>query len=98
MAVIGYNDQLRNLLAGVECVLAFDTAADYLGLTNGGCREVAQIFVSEKQDVEGTEQILVPSLDDLECEERNGLVCTTVNRTIIDLLERMAMSRLLRRV
>lgn len=87
MAVMTYNDQLRYLLADVECVLAFDTAADFLGLTNGGYRAVAQIFVNKKQDIKGTEQILVPSLEALECEERNGLVCTTVNRTIIDLLE-----------
>ena len=87
MAVIAYNDQLRSLLEDIECVLAFDTAADFLGLTNGGYRPVAQIFVNEKQNIEGTEQILVPSLEALECEKRNGLVCTTVNRTIIDLLE-----------
>lgn len=87
MAVITYNDQLRNLLANVECVLAFDTAADFLGLTNGGYRSEAQIFVNKKQNIDGTKQILVPSLEELECEERNGLVCTTVNQTIIDLLE-----------
>ena len=87
MAVITYNDQLRNLLADVECVLAFDTAADFLGLTNGGYRSVAQIFVNKKQNIDGTEQILVPSLETLVCEERNGLLCTTVNQTIIDLLE-----------
>lgn len=87
MAVVAYNDQLRTLLAGVECVLAFDTAADFLGLTNGGYRPVAQIFVNKKQNVEGTEQFVVPSLENLECEERGGLVCTTINRTIIDLLE-----------
>lgn len=88
MAVIAYNDYLRHLLSNVECVLGFDTAADYLGLTNGGYRTVAQIFVNEKQNIEGTEQILVPSLETLECEKRNGLVCTTANRTIIDLLEK----------
>lgn len=65
----------------VECVLAFDTAADFFGLTNGGYRALAQIFVSKKQNIEGTEQILALSLKALECEERNGLVCTTVNRT-----------------
>lgn len=87
MAVITYNDQLRNLLADVECVLAFDTAADFLGQTNGGYRSAAQIFVNKKQNIDGTEQILVPSLETLVCEERNGLLCTTVNQTIIDLLE-----------
>ena len=63
MAVVAYNDQLRALLAGVECVLAFDTAADFLGLTNGGYRPVAQIFVNKEQNVEGTEQFVVPSLE-----------------------------------
>ena len=40
MAVITYNDQLRRLLANVRCVLAFDTAADFLGLTNGGYEQI----------------------------------------------------------
>lgn len=48
---------------------------------------MAQIFVEKKQDIEGTEQTLVPSLKNIKCEEYNGLVCTTVNQTIIDLLE-----------
>ena len=38
-----------NLLANVECVLALDTVADFLGLTNGGYRDVVQIFVNKKQ-------------------------------------------------
>ena len=32
MAVTAYNDWLSDLLRNVECVLAFDTAADFLGL------------------------------------------------------------------
>lgn len=87
MTVMAYNDHLRHLLTNVKCVLAFDTAADFLGLSNGGYRSVAQIFVEKKQDIEGTEQTLVPSLKNIKCEEYNGLVCTTVNQTIIDLLE-----------
>ena len=68
-------------------MLAFDTAADFLGLTNGGYRSAAQIFVNKKQNIDGTEQILVLSLEELACEELNGLLCTTVNQTIADLLE-----------
>lgn len=52
MAVITYNDRLRQLLANVECVLAFDTAADFLGLTNGGYRTAAQIFVNKSRILE----------------------------------------------
>ena len=44
-------------------------------------------ITKKKQNIEGTEQILVPSLEKLECEKRNGLVCTTANQTIADLLE-----------
>ena len=87
MSVVTYSDQLRKLLANKDCVLAYDTAADFLGLTNGGYRPIAQIFVSKKQNISCTEQIIVPSLETLEYEEYNGLLCTTVNQTIIDLLE-----------
>ena len=87
MAVATYNDYLRNLLGKIECVLAFDTAADYLGLTNGGYREKAQIYVRKHQMIEDAEQITVPSFSDKEYQNVNGLMCTTVNQTIIDLLE-----------
>lgn len=50
-------------------MLALDTAADFLGLTNGGYRSSAQIFVNKKQNIDGTEQILVLSLEELACEE-----------------------------
>ena len=30
-----YNDYLRDLLKDAPCILAYDTAADYLGLSNG---------------------------------------------------------------
>lgn len=55
MAVIAYNDQLRNLLANVECVLALDTAADFLGLTNGG-------YIIDLLEQNGDEQIITESL------------------------------------
>lgn len=88
MAATTYNNYLRQLLSKCKCILAFDTAADYLGLTNGGNRSAAQIFVTKEQDVEGTQQFTVPSFSQIECEEHHGLLCTTVNRTIVDLLER----------
>lgn len=88
MAVATYNDYLRKLLNEIPCILAFDTAADYLGLTNGGYREKAQIFVMEEQPATDTEQIKISSFAEKECQNRKGLLCTTVNQTIVDLLER----------
>ena len=55
MAVTAYNDWLSDLLRNVECVLAFDTAADFLGLTDGGYRSLVQIFVDKRQKIERTE-------------------------------------------
>ncbi len=88
MAVRTYNDYLRRLLGNEECILACDTAADYLGLTNGGRRDRVQIYVVRRLDIPGTEQIVIPSLAGVAAEECRGLRCTTVNQTIIDLLER----------
>lgn len=87
MAVITYKDYLRDLLRDKDCILACDTAADYLGLTNGGQRERAKIYVTRKLDIPNTEQIFVPSFSSIPVSKHRGLRCTTVNRTIIDLLE-----------
>lgn len=88
MAVISYNDHLRKLLNKIPCILAFDTAADYLGLTNGGYREKAQIFVMEKQPTVNTEQTKISSFSEKDFQNTHGLLCTTVNQTIVDLLDR----------
>lgn len=72
MAVLTYNNYLRQLLSKYECILAFDTAADFLGLTNGGYRSAAQIFVTKKQNIEGTEQIKIDSFEQIECQEYHG--------------------------
>ncbi len=87
MAVVTYNDYLRELLKDVSCVLAYDTAADYLGLTNGGYRNKVQIFVVEEQPVKGTVQIKISSFEKKLFENKGGLFCTTVEQTLIDLLE-----------
>lgn len=88
MKVFTYNDYLIDLLKGKECMLAYDTAADFLGLTNDADSPTAQIFVLKEQDIEGTEQIVIPSFENKEYMEEDGLFCTTVNQTIIDLLEK----------
>lgn len=89
--VITYDDYIYSLFRGIPCILAYDTAADYLGLTNLSCREELQIYVTEKQlipNVKNVEQIIVRSFDEKEYCEKHGMLCTTVNQTIIDLLER----------
>ena len=86
MAVAIYNDYLRDLLKNLDCILAYDTAADYLGLTNGGYRPVAQIFSKTKTGITGVQEKLVDDFQNIEYATINGLNCTIVNQTIIDLL------------
>ena len=88
MKILTYNDYLINLLKGKECILAYDTAADFLGLTNDGDSPEAKIFVLTEQNVEDTKQYLIPSFQSKEYIKKDGLLCTTVNQTIIDLLEK----------
>ena len=82
-----YNDYLRDLLKDAPCILAYDTAADYQGLSNGSSfHEAAHIYVQSPLHIEGTREHIIPSFDTVEHEMRNGLLCTTVNQTINDLL------------
>ena len=82
-----YNVYIRQILLGKPCVLAYTTAADYLGLSNGGLREYVEIFVEKYIDIPNTKQFLVPSFLGLKTNKINGLLCTTSEQTIINLLE-----------
>lgn len=87
MAVAIYNDYLRSLLKNLDCILTLDTAADYLGLTNGGYRPFAQILVKQSTGLNGVQELIVDEFDKLEYRNINGLNCTTENQTVIDLLQ-----------
>lgn len=83
-----YNDYLRDLLKDAPCILAYDTAADYLGLSNGSSfHEAAHIYVQSPLHIDGTREHIIPSFDTVEHEMRNGILCTTVNQTINDLAD-----------
>lgn len=87
MAIQTYNAYLRRLLKNAPCILAYDTAADYLGLYSGSTRpHTAKIYVTHPLCIAGTIEYRIPSFDSVEHEARNGLLCTTVNQTINDLL------------
>ena len=87
MAIYTYNDYLRDLLKDAPCILAYDTAADYLGLWSGSMNpQTAQIYVTSPLHIAGTTEYLIPSLNAVDHEKRLGLLCTTINQTINDLL------------
>ena len=87
MALYTYNDYLRDLLRDAPCILAYDTAADYLGLSNGSSLHgAAHIYVLSPLHIEGTKEHIISSFSAVEHERRNGLLCTSINQTINDLL------------
>ena len=86
-SIYTYNDYLRDLLKDAPCILAYDTAADYLGLWSGSMNPLtAKIYVCKPLYIEGTTEYPLPSFEAVEHENRLGLLCTTVNQTINDLL------------
>lgn len=87
MGIYTYNAYLRDLLKDAPCILAYDTAAEYLGLFNGTFHhDDAQIYVMSPLHIKGTKEHLLSSFEDVKYEWRGGLRCTTVNQTINDLL------------
>ncbi len=87
MAIYTYNDYLRDLLKDAPCILAYDTAADYLGLWGGSMYpQTAQIYVTSPLHIAETTEHLIPSFNAVDHEKRLGLLCTTINQTINDLL------------
>lgn len=87
MAIYTYNDYLRDLLKDAPCILAYDTGADYLGLWSGSMYpQTAQIYVTSPLHIAGTTDHLIPSFNAVDHEKRLGLLCTTINQTINDLL------------
>lgn len=80
-------DKIREKLSGVDCVLAFETASDYLGTNKMTHQRPAYyVYSTHELGIEGVECTIVDDLDKLNTVERLGLRCTTVEQTMWDLL------------
>ncbi|MBR4903296.1 MAG: hypothetical protein IKZ53_01360 [Selenomonadaceae bacterium] len=96
MKIRSYNSFLRAILRDIPCILAYDTAADYLGMTEGCDSSHINLFVDSynekleqisKENSLTIHQIVVSSFSKIRYENFNGLNCTTPEQTIIHLLE-----------
>lgn len=94
--IYSYNDLLRDVLRDIPCVLAYETAADYLGMSEGcDSMEISVFATVYNEELDGIgrkkslriRQIIVPSFDEIDYVDWHGLHCTTPQQTIIDLLE-----------
>jgi len=80
------NSEMRRLLNGLDCILCAETAADYLGLSNRLLREKITVYSTIDISSDDIECFVVPDLNSIECENVNGIFCTTEIQTLIDIL------------
>ena len=78
---------IRDKLMGMDCILAFETAADYLGICAPSVHRWAYfVYSREELNIEGVVCKVVDSYENLEIVEDRGMRCTSERQTIIDLL------------
>ena len=79
---------LANWFRGIDCILAYETAADFGNFTYSPIAGSPSYTVYSKIDVgiSNVECILVDTFDGIDYFEEYGVRCTTLQQTIIDLL------------
>lgn len=87
MELVSLHDNIRAKLLGVDCVLAFETASDYLStnkMTNQ--RPMYYVYATHELNIQGVECTIVDNFDDLDIINERGMLCTSVTQTMWDLL------------
>lgn len=67
MELVSLHDNIRAKLLGVDCVLAFETASDYLStnkMTNQ--RPMYYVYATHELNIQGVECIILDNFDDLD--------------------------------
>lgn len=80
------HDTIKNTILGYDCILAFETASDYLGTNKMSYRPKLCVYALQELDIAGVDCTIVDSYSDLEIVELDGIRCTSERQTIWDLL------------
>ena len=79
--------QIEDKLVGVDCVLAFETASDYLATNKmTHLRPAFYVYSLRELNISGVECTVLDSYDNLEITEQRGIRCTSETQTMWDLL------------
>lgn len=79
--------EIEEKLIGLDCIVAFETASDYLGICKSTHQRPTYCIYSRKNlGISEVECTLVESYADIEYKEIRGLKVTTPRQTIIDLI------------
>lgn len=80
-------DSIREKLHGVDCVLAFETASDYLATNKMTHQRPAYyVYSTHELNIPEVECTIVNNYDSLDIVEERGMKCTSVTQTMWDLL------------
>lgn len=80
-------DSIREKLYGVDCVLAFETASDYLATNKMTHQRPAYyVYSTHELNIPEVECTIVDNYDSLNIIEERGMKCTSVTQTMWDLL------------
>jgi hypothetical protein len=77
---------VENTVRNVDCIVAMESAASYLGIDNMPNRDVLFVYSLEQLNIKGVVCTIVDSFDSIDFIEQNGIRCTSVKQTIYDLL------------
>lgn len=81
------HDIIREKLYGVDCVLAFETASDYLATNKMTHQRPAYyVYSTHELNIPEVECTIVDNYDSLDIIEERGMRCTSVTQTMWDLL------------
>lgn len=80
-------DWLQDVVQGTDLILCGVSTLEYLELFNGYVNESKiQVYAQNEGQFDNIEYHIVNSFDDIEYLNFDGVLCTTVNQTINDML------------
>ncbi len=80
-------DWLQDVVQGTDLILCGVSVLEYLELFNGYVNESKiQVYAQNEGQFDNIEYHIVNSFDDIEYLNFDGVLCTTVNQTINDML------------
>lgn len=86
MILHNLHDTIKNTILGYDCILAFETASDYLGTNKMAYRPKLCVYALQELNIAGVDCTIVDSFSNLEIVELDGIRCTSERQTIWDLL------------
>lgn len=86
MILPNLHDTIKHTILGYDCVVAFETASDYLGTNKMAYRPKLCVYSLQELSIEGVECNIVSSYSNLEIIELDGIRCTSARQIIWDLL------------